>query len=83
LNVTMPKKTRKDYAAEGIETSARTKESGWMTQYVRGHGQWVKGLRMADTRHWLFARGWSGEVTARQGWSISSIPTWDDAMPLR
>jgi len=77
--------TAKQYAAEGITISKRERAGlfGDVTQYVRGHRQWVKIIRQAKNRKWFVARGYEGELQAHDTVSYSFDAyrwTWDDAI---
>lgn len=79
----MAPKTKDQYAAEGITLSKRERAGGDVTQYVRGHKQWVKLIRSTDARAWYVARGYEGELTAhdRASYSMSAYRwTWNDAI---
>jgi len=79
----MAAKTKKQYAAEGITVSNRERDGLDVTQYVRGHNQWVKVIRQASERKWYVARGYANEAVAHDKASYSFTAyhwTWDDAV---
>lgn len=79
------KELREELSAQGIDLGARVKEAGCTTQYLRGHGQWLKITRDAKARNWMLARGLNNSLKAhdspRYGFDAYHC-TWDDAIEM-
>jgi hypothetical protein len=70
---------------QGIDLSARVAECGNGTQYLRGHGQWLKITRDRNARQWTFARGYNNSLKAHDTARYSFVAygwTWDDAIEM-